>query len=356
MENPEVSLMSDTLGGFFCKENLNTELKEFCLKVFIDLYLSLPETEDIFENRIWNDKIEEPIKESLTVYFNKVLPKYISSAFNSKIMLDFILGVDDKGEITGIPFKGDITKEYVEEIVKKSIKENISINNSDTSLYPIENYVMNNIEIQVDKLNIDENLLSDDYNILYNEYKESYLKNNDIDDKYKKVWFSWLMNLSKYSTKLKEILNTTETRIELIDYIQNKNIAKNTNIDAIISELKEKKYIPIPNFDELQIRKIDKSDIMYWLVTFKDEMTHKVCQQKPVKPPKLRTYSPFQIISKLSVMRKLFIKNSDINYFLIKIKIAGNNYNCEEDVYYLSNSKWIKKIRKVREDGEPYSE
>ena len=53
-------------------------------------------------------------------------------------------------------------------------------------------------------------------------------------------------------------------------------------------------------------------------------------------------------------MRTKFIKNSEINYYMIKIKIHGDNYNNE--IYYLYNNKWVKKRRLVSDDGEPYSE
>lgn len=122
----------------------------------------------------------------------------------------------------------------------------------------------------------------------------------------------------------------------------------------MVDILKEGEYINIPEYEELQIRKINKEDIMYWLVNFKDTMTLKICEQKPIKPVKIRTYSPLQIVSKLSLMRKLFIKNNDINYYIIKITIDGNEN--KENVLYNNNSSWIKKKRKIAISGEPYSE
>jgi len=377
--------LNSILGGFLNTENLNTELKEFCIKTALDLYMNESEAESILEKGLWNNKLKEAIKDSLSLYFNKVLPKYISSAFNSKILLDFILGVADNGEITGIPFMGEIDIKYISKIIKKSIKKNIKLNNGEEAV----DTFLKKIKINLVKLDINDLLISDECTQLYENYKKTYMKNNDMFEEYNKQWLEWLMDLSRYSTKLKVLINNTSTRNELIEYIQycNKiyidqleeeiNSLSNVSIQTIstvtdilklktkiekcslnsqnlVTVLKKGEYINIPEYEELQIRKIDKEDIMYWLVNFKDKKTLEICNKKPIKPNKLRTYSPLQIISKISLMRKLFIKNSDINYYIIKITIDGQNN--EDTVYYNYNGNWTKKKRKITISGEPYSE
>ena len=87
-------LFSNTLGGFYGKENLHTEFKTFCLKD--DTCINLSEAEEILDRKIWNPNLNFGISKNIKTYLTDVLPKYISSFCNSQIDGEFILGIDDK--------------------------------------------------------------------------------------------------------------------------------------------------------------------------------------------------------------------------------------------------------------------
>jgi len=372
---------SNCLGGHYGNEDLNIEFKEFCLKISLDLFLEKEEAEEILEKHIWNEKLQKPIDYTIELYLNKILKKYISSFNNSGISGEFIIGVNDDGEISGVPIMGSIDKERIKEIIEESLENIIFVKNECANILGMSEYnnmltddfkqrnidqrkkLLENIDIELIKLDINENLLENEFNDYYQEYKKGFMENNDRLLLFKQEKFKWLINLEKYSTKLSILINQKETRKELIDYILNKTDSKNSEsknfntdpvkIGAIINKLKTDQYISIPLFDELQIRKIDHNDEMFWLVQFKDEMTHNVCKERPKKPSLKRYYTPLQIISKLSSVKSIFSKIKDVNYYLIKIKI---NYFDTDYIYYKDETRWIKKIRKVHCDGSPYSE
>ena len=383
-------MFKNKLSGYYGNENLTDEFKELCLKISVDLFLTQEEIEEIFEKKIWNEKLLEPIKKTIDIYLSQILKKYISSFTNSNINGKFIIGIDDYGEITGIPFTNDLSKEDIENTVRKTINELLILPQNDNShnlltnsdlhdIYNIhnvehfntenkesQNKLFENINIELIKLDIDDILITDEYSELYNQYKSSFMDYNDKMSIYQNERIKWLLNLDKYSTKLSILINSTETRQELIQYINDnlelkklQSIEKGLNIDNskiknIIKILETETYVPIPSFEPLQIRKVDPNDIMFWLVQFKDDMTNKICLLRPEKPNFKRIYNPFQIISKLSFMRSVFSKIEGINYYIIKININGHFIN--NTIYYNDQHKWIKKFRKETLSGNPYSE
>ena len=144
------------------------------------------------------------------------------------------------------------------------------------------------------------------------------------------------------------LLNSRDTRDELIEYIKEKS----PNLTNIIDVLKTDEYLSIPHYDIE--RKTNPSDVLYWLVKFKDYMTEVVGKTRPNKPMATRDYTPVQIISKLSLVRKIFCDIPEVRYFLIKINIKGSTVN--EKVYYKEGEHRRFKIRKINDDGSPYSE
>ena len=115
-------------------------------------------------------------------------------------------------------------------------------------------------------------LIADEYSVPFNEYKKQFINRNNKLLEYNQKRLSWLNELAKYSTKLTTLINTTETREDIIEYII-KNSENNSKHKKIIEVLKTDEYIAIPKFDELSVRKIDPDDVLYWLVTYKDDMT-----------------------------------------------------------------------------------
>ena len=283
-------LFEDKLGGYFPKENKQLEFKEFCLKTPLDIYISPQEAEEILEKRIWNPKLQPVIIKNLHIYIDSFLPKYICSFINT------------------------------------------------------------NINCSIELLEIDNILIDDENSKLYEKYKKDLIESNDRQLKYNNERVKWLLNLTKYSTKLKDILNTTETRKEMIEYMYNNGIKEDNDM---ITTLNKNRYITIPDYDNLQQRKINTNDIMYWLVKFKDYITNKTVLQRPEKPLPIKMYTPYKIIQKLSLIRNILINDKRVNYYLIKITVNGENI--KDQLYYKNYGEWIFRKREEQEDGSPYS-
>ena len=298
-------LFSNTLGGFYGKENLHTEFKTFCLKD--DTCINLSEAEEILDRKIWNPNLNFGISKNIKTYLTDVLPKYISSFCNSQIDGEFILGIDDYGEITGIPFYGEINQTEIDNIISSVIDEIIETD------YPLKD-LKNIISVEITELEKNSMLIDDEYTNLYEKYKKNcFVYHNKIVE-YNRHRHQWLFELSRYSTKLVMLLNSRDTRDELIEYIKEKS----PNLTNIIDVLKTDEYLSIPHYDTLVERKTNPSDVLYWLVKFKDYMTEVVGKTRPNKPMATRDYTPVQIISKLSLVRKIFCDIPEVRYFLKK--------------------------------------
>lgn len=346
-------MFENKLGGYFQKETKELEFKEFCIKTPLDLFLSPQEADEILKEKIWNIKLQHVIIKNLNIYIESILPKYIATFSNSNIYGSFYIGINDFGEITGIPSMGELDIVTINTFIKESVIKNIKLykDNSFIGLTDTQiNHLLYNINCSIKLLDKDDFLITDETSKLYEKYKKNLIKSNDTQFIYNKERIKWLLNLSKYATKLKDLLNTTETRNELIQYMFDNGIAYD---NEMINLLNEKTFINIPEYETLQIRKIDKNDIMYWLVKFKDFMAEKIVQQRPDKPLPIKIYSPHQIIQKLSLMRNIFIQDPQINYYLIKITINGSNIN--EPLYFNNYGEWIFRRREEHDDGSPYS-
>jgi hypothetical protein len=336
-------MFHNALYGHYGLETLYVEFKEFCLKVSLDTYISQKDAEHILQHSQWEDKLMEPINRSLELYMHKIFPKYVSSFANTNIDGEFVIGVSDNGEITGIPYKGNLSHSYINNMVQSSLKTMIK------SSEDIK------IDIDILQLEVNEDIVVPDneYLGLYNEYKRTYILNNDMICLYNKKRMEWLSELGLYSNKLNTMINSRIMRDEILEYIIRTH-DNNKKMDTIQMLLKGDDYIPIPEFNTLQERKVNKDDVLYWLVEFRDRKKKEIVMRRPTKPKLHRSYSPLQIVSKLSWMRSIFHKSEDVHYYMIKIKIYGTSI--KKPLYYKNtHNRWIKQYRKVHKNGSPYS-
>ena len=176
-------MFQDTLGGYYGMEDLHTEFKKVCIKGYLDLDVTMQEAEDILENEIWDNKLMKPINNTLKIYFNNILPKYISSFCNSKLHGAFIMGIDDHGEITGIPIYGDIEHDHIKKSIQLAIRNNIVITDVESPDKEFEK-LMDNIHIEIIKLKIDPQLIENEHTELYERYKNNFVKKNNIINEY----------------------------------------------------------------------------------------------------------------------------------------------------------------------------
>ena len=169
------------LGGNYGKEDLQTEFKELCLQIALDLYITDSEAEEILEKKIWNPKLQLAIDDTIQIYLTSVIPKYVTSFSGSSINGELFIGIDDFGEITGVPYYGEMSKSMISNYISLSIRDKIETGTN-------ENYkdILNNISVDIIKLEIEQLLLIDEYSDLYTKYKEAIFRRNDIMSEYQK--------------------------------------------------------------------------------------------------------------------------------------------------------------------------
>ena len=327
-------------------ESLDYEFKEFCNKTLIEEILTKEELIKFIEDGKWSDKINYIINENIKLYFNTIIPKYYSCFGNSKIDGTIIIGVDDSGEITGIPYLKNLQKEYLQKLAYDTVSQFI------VSDYEY-NFLLSNINIEVIALDVDVSKLDDEIQKLFDEYNVNLSKYNVNLENFVKKKAHWEVNiLRKYTTKLTTIINNDVTRKELIEFIEIN--CNNENKSILLNTLRSEKKIGIPIGEDVFEVKDDESNIIHWLTKFKDVMTQKALTFKPRKPINANKYSLHNFVNKLSNLRKkILLNNKDINYFLIEIKINGSNIN--KDIWYnYPGSKCPIYRQRTITDGFPY--
>ena len=171
------------------------------------------------------------------------------------------------------------------------------------------------------------------------------------DDKLK-----WHSKMNRYRGLLM-ILNQDDTRNELIQYIKmrekNKSLISTKKQNEIIEDISKNEIQQLPNYDDLQILKVDHNTLYYWLVKFKDWRVAQVCNEKPVKHHYvdrkkykfLEIYKDELLINQLPLLRCRFLKNNPtLKYYTITIDIKGESFN--DDVYFRKSKKDLWDIRR----------
>ena len=358
-------------------ETISIEYKEFCFQNLIKYF----DTEDLY-NLIYYYKslnkkyFNNMINDVLDKYFIKYIPKYLASFSKANIDGNLYIGVSDIGNLEGIPFIGNINKQFINRllincmeytrIIYKSILSSSTTSNLD--------YIYNNLNIELIKLDfLNETELNEELNksnnILYKlENKNNLLihKLNDYNIKYSE----WQKKLNKYSSKLINLLSNYSIRKEIKEYIiEQFDIDKILNHDRLINILKyfnkNNSYYKNMIFTLEYIENII-NDIYHpirWLTKFKDYKLSILKKEKPIQPiHKPNDFIYHLFCNNISNFRSYLQKsNNNINYYIIKINIPNfedifNKLNISHIEYREENSlKWISKSRILNNIGQPIS-
>jgi hypothetical protein len=209
--------MSDILGdhiGFF--ESKFVEFKEFTLKIDPIAYSDIEDIRKIVSTGNVTDNFNIIIINNLEHYFKYYLPKYISAFGNtndSSSNGELYIGINDIGEITGIPFVGELDAEYVKDLIN-SVKPFIDCSTIDD--------LIDNIKFDIIKLKYDNSFLIDEIDTIisdhinkYNQYKDTFLK--FIRDQRK-----WISMMDHFTVKLTTFIQDPEYRKDVAKYIRSK--------------------------------------------------------------------------------------------------------------------------------------
>lgn len=305
-------------------ESLEVEFKEFCLNEHLisdDHIYEIVKNGKIKNKETFNKEIYKNIKH----YFYKYIPKYTSAFVNANINGNLIFGVNDFGEITGIPFFG--TKNELQEYIN-----NISIKHllkSDNNSYKIV--------LSVEQLIIDINYLDNQIDNLLKEYYANVKKRNCIIQKYKNDRLDWCNKMYEYTCNLPLLISSKKEEFEKYLEIHS---PKHLNYTLKHHEMKNIRHL-----------KSNPEHYIHWLMKFKELNLQKLKNIKPILPelPKIKN-GPIYLYKHLTHLRYNLVKNNKhIKYFIININVKIQK-KCLLSFYDIDKNVWAQKFRKLHKN------
>lgn len=343
--------MNWNLGDYIgFEESLEDEFKEFMFKITPELYFSSHTVKDyvktgVLDEKIFNDFVLENLEQYLQIY----LPKYISAFGNSDEVEDgnLYIGVNDSGELTGIPFLGTIHHDHIEKIIY-DIKKWVGVDNDPENTFRDE--LIKNISFEVISLSINMDFLEDDEEELIQLEKEFENFTKQIEE-YKIKRSKWLEEIQSFTNKISYIMLDKTIRKDIATYIR-----ENCKEDRywIADLLESDSKIEILNGVQLSDYKNCDNNVYYWIMFYKDYIINKIRKKKPIKP--MYTYTNLTHIyldyfRGLTKLRKKFILNNpSLTYNVIRFKIPGKKDKEDKIIFYNLPDfveKWFHKIRAI---------
>ena len=106
------------------KESLQTEFKEFCLKNNVYNYYSHQDLEQIVISGKLFENFNTIIHDNIKHYFLCYIPRYASAFSNCDDIKEGVLtiGINDYGEITGIPYIGEFDESNLQIYLENTFK------------------------------------------------------------------------------------------------------------------------------------------------------------------------------------------------------------------------------------------
>lgn len=280
------------------------------------------------------------ILNNLEYYCFKYIPKYLSIFGNSNLPFGKLLfGIDDFGEITGIPYLGSIEslhnvidnclrnigvyiKSENKDVLIEQIKYNIK--KLDTSNY----YEDVSISEKIDAWEKKVKTINDNWNIYLNEKTK------------------WLNKITKANTNLNNYANDPSLRSIVLDYVK-QNSPDSISIVNLLSsdEIIEIDYVNI----EHNIK--DRTKLEHWIGRAKDNYIELIEKQRPPKqsyPYLTNIYK--KELNLLTNLRKNLLDHNEISYYIIEIIFPTKSKN--KVLYRLKNSPcWYYKERCMIDDS-----
>jgi len=210
------------MGGYIGTESLDQEYKVYCMNnlqkyfdhnIIKQLFNSI-QNKNLIDKKTFN----RMIKNDISNYIIEYLPKYVGNFSASNISGQLHFGISDDGIIQGIPYFGHkISINFINKTIDKCFREYIRSKNGNANDVL---WLKNNTVVQIIKLNINERLLDDHYidrlekicNDVNNAIKEQ--------EQYKKDFKNWYDTFTKFSVKLKILVNDPHIRKKIVQFIR----------------------------------------------------------------------------------------------------------------------------------------
>jgi hypothetical protein len=318
---------------------LETHYKEYKVFNFFPkgVELSNEEAYDLIQNKRWifNSTSLDNLLSMITIY----LPKYMCAYLSTKMDISskLIFGVDDIGNVIGIPYQNDLDINIIKKHIINIINTNILSDDECKKLLKVK---LIEIKTNFNNTNIKETnpeLLK--FIEINNEYKT--LKN-----KYIKKRLVWEKLALRYNDKICNLVNNKDTRLELIEYI-----FINDYFNPILKLLRTNWILKPFATEDLIKNKNNKKSIYYWVTQWKDKMLMFVKSIKPRFFFKYPTYLyPLSILLSLkSMLPYWFTHNTNMKLYLLVIEfLPHNSYVIKYKNIY---NEWSTCIRTINDSG-----
>ena len=306
-------------------ESVLHEFKEFTLKIDPISFFDIDDIKEIITTGKLLDNFNDIVIHNLIHYFKFYLPKYISAFGNTKCDEsngNLYVGVNDYGEITGIPFIGNLDKDLITDI-KDAIKIFLHTYDLDDQ---IDEYIAHHMK----------------------KYKTA----KDAYQKFLKDQRNWIDQIEHFTVRMSTFITNPIYRKEVAQFIRSKT--SDPNYIKIAEQLDGDHEFTVLTGSQITEQKNDMNNVYYWVTNFKDISLDYVRSIRPsrigltlVNPDDIYPHL-FQMLSNL---RKRFIENNDINYYLIKITMP-TNYKDHIQFTNIGNRRIYSKVRDIV-DGNP---
>jgi len=310
------------------EESLYNEFKEMSLKLDAMSFYDLEDIKSIIITGKIDETFNDLIIHNINHYFKFYLPKYISAFGNLQDDLDddteagkntegnLYIGINDMGEITGIPFNGELDDNMINEL-KNSIKIFIHTKEMDE--------LFSKIKVDIIKLKINEDYLDDPIAEIIEESIEKYKFAKKLYLNFIKEQIKWIESMDYYNVRMSIYITDPIYRKKIANFIREKTI--NPKYLLIADQLETNHKFKILTGYEIGEQKSDMNNVYHWITEYKDISIDIIKLQKP-KRPYMNSNVDEVYQNQLQLLTNLRLRivkaNQNINYYILKISLPTN--------------------------------
>lgn len=338
--------MNEYLLGSFLrdKESMIIEYKEFCLKDNIYQLFDRTEIGRMIYEASFPSELNDIMMYNIYKYLDIYLPKYSCAFHNSNHQDDmlFVIGVDDEGEVTGIPYRGDLTRHqdalrtHAEKLMRTELSDACCLS----------------IDLRIKRCEVCVDLLDDTAirtQLRFQNLQRMYTQL--IRRRYVKRRKQWNADIMRYKGKLQSVFDNRAFRAEFELFLKERGLY--ARFEKVLSN---EHYVI--DLDKVKDYKNNRDTLIWWLIQFKDLKVEECMRQKPT-PPVLSKQCNAEACSltQLTHLRRRWIdRNPLLNYYVLEIRIRTVKKDCQRAIAFIDPRKrhW-RRVTRYLEDNQPHS-
>lgn len=315
--------------------------------LYLDREFSFDECVEYLKTGRW--VFNSSIRNTLSIYLKKYLAKYVAS-FTNKMTISkskfasFFIGVDDKGIVNGIPYKGHMNIGFLNSIIENIFNKSLSFSSDD-----LKDEIRSGIKVKLINVKFNKDINSE--KDMYSTFETMYEKQKSDCDRHKRTREFWANIMRAQNGKLSDMINEDRTTFIESDFYSehiSRKKYRHTHshlfylcdvpdyYDLVVSK-RIKKFNPINDETIKQFKNITEDEkslippsqyndviILHTLARYKDHTTAVFRNFKIKKAPKCRPYEnlPQFLITQSHNMIPTWLKNNDdMKLYVLKITI-----------------------------------